>query len=251
MSNPVWGYVVGQWNVFNFNDTNDPDNNSPNGSPHWVTQWVGLGGNAGYFDACASDAIPQVGVDLYDYCYPNTGCTYINYGAWTEYCPNPLQSVFTPHVNDHITASVLTTDAQGHYMKRGGYAVMAIYDSTRGLANDHTPVPIPPGATFTGNGAEWIIERIASTNGSYTNSCGYHLYNLSNYGSSAMTWAFANADDDRGQCPQELTFGDPNAQTYIYSMSTWTCNGNTLSSVSSGCKEMHGADMNFTWGGWK
>jgi hypothetical protein len=90
----------------------------------------------------------------------------VNYYAWVEYLSQPRggrqhgpeQYVFTVDAHDQILANAWVCDSVGNEDAGGGFGCFFIADSTvdRAYAGSR---PIAAGATFSGNSAEWIMER--------------------------------------------------------------------------------------------
>jgi hypothetical protein len=77
------------------------------------------------------------------------------------------------------------------------------------------------------------------------------MNDFANFGTATFSHAFARADDDRGYCPQELTYGGTNAVAQQYTMSLLTCGSGSLARTTPGCLQTHGADLSVVWQGWR
>jgi len=82
-----------------------------------------------------------------------------NYYAWTEVYPlQGITEAFSVSPDDAIEVRVWVGDGWGHLNPSGGYAWFAVSDATSGMAAV-IAIQLPSNFDFTGNSAEWIMER--------------------------------------------------------------------------------------------
>ena len=131
-------------------------------------------------------------------------------------------------------------DSNRHPTALGPYGLFTMNIPNRGFCLGNCQGVIATNSTqsgFTGNSADWIIERISLTGcGTYTD--------LANYGTSKISMAFAKVYG----CPYELNYlGAGNYANQIAMISCSNDMNQKLSTVAAGNYNYHGADMTFTW----
>jgi hypothetical protein len=120
--------------------------------------WVGLDGNT-------SKDLVQAGTEQNAQSLPLFG-TATSYFAWTEICSlespcQPMQEVLSVSPNDGMDVSVFVGDSAGNLNPNGGYAwfYVYVYSSSGPMRGGSYSTPLGTGFGFTGNSAEWIMER--------------------------------------------------------------------------------------------
>jgi hypothetical protein len=119
--------------------------------------WVGLDGNN-------TKDLVQAGTEQNAQSLPLFG-TATSYFAWTEVCSlesgcQPMQEVLSVGPNDGMDVSVYVGDSAGNLDPSGGYAWFYVYVYTATSAQGMSfPTSLGTGFGFTGNSAEWIMER--------------------------------------------------------------------------------------------
>jgi hypothetical protein len=202
--------VQGNWNV---PAVTYPYNTQPGvEAPNWKYEaysslWIGLDGNANNPDG--SYDLIQCGTRQ------DVDANFSNYYAWGEYVSAPAvgngqgeeQYGFTANANDQISANAWACDSVGNGNAHGGFGCFFMADWTQNLVFSSS-APIAPGATFSGNSAEWIMERpIVGATPCGNNFCGSGpftdgLYALPNFGYVEITSPWANGPNTNGN-----TFG--------------------------------------------
>jgi hypothetical protein len=158
-------YVYGEWNV--------PRVYSESG--FWATDhmsmWEGI-------DGWGSSDVVQDGTD---------GSTYTTfwiqtswYSAWTEWYPISEDSIggFPVNPGDHIRAWTWLLDSNGNYSNTPTVGWFYVWNTTQNVAFERS-TNIPPGTTFNGHAAEWIVER-PTVSGSISNLANYSSTQMSN-----------------------------------------------------------------------
>ena len=85
--------------------------------------------------------------------------TATNYYAWTEVYPlQPMEEAFSVSPGDQVDVTVYVGDSKGNVNPSGGYAWFNIIDAMAGFA-ENISTKLGKGFGFTGNSAEWIMER--------------------------------------------------------------------------------------------
>lgn len=157
---PVFNEVVGLWVVPSVNTQSQ----SING---YMSEWVGIDGN------CKCDDLVQDGTEQQ---YTGGKATYY---AWIEFIPE--SEIVVPNFpiapGDVIYAYSAVAVKSG---KVTGYYYIANYNTKKAIS---TSLTIPPKTTFSGQSAEWIVER-TEVGGSFTNP-------LPNYADAYMDDAYA------------------------------------------------------------
>jgi Peptidase A4 family len=121
------------------------------GPPTYSALWVGLDGNT------TNDLI-QAGTEQDARSLLPYG-TATDYYAWTEVFPQePIVEAFGVSPGDNIFAWVFVGDSQGYSDPSGGYAWFSISDSELGVQQVFS-TKLGPDVSFSGNSAEWIMER--------------------------------------------------------------------------------------------
>jgi hypothetical protein len=228
MNNPTYNFVTGQFYAPSISDP-------PSSSFHQyaVSEWVGLGGNF------KNSAVAQAGLDIWDSCVNNV-CN-STYTLWNEFTPDSLTTVYQGiQPSDAIALSVQMVNSNGQPSALGPYAHFGMAVPNRGWCIGGCLGQTITNSTqsgFTGDGAEWIIERIG------LNGCGGYT-DLSNYQNSTIFSAFAKVDG----CPYELNYlQSGNYTSQIPMISCTQYQNHELSTVASGKRDYHGADMQFSW----
>jgi hypothetical protein len=172
---PVFNTVAGQWHV--------PTVRTPNGlgfgSFDGLTgMWVGMDG-WGTNDVLQTGTASEAWETCYGLCWGGA-----NYYAWTEWFPGG------PHIIQ--SAPVSPGDviwAWAWYPGYGNTGYLVFQNLTQGYGTKVIPEPMPSGVSyFSGNSAEWIVERPCKTV-SGTTCTSY--YPLANFGWDQMTSAYA------------------------------------------------------------
>ena len=125
-----------------------------------------------------------------------------SYYAWTEIYPLPLQRITNFHVDpgDDIFSAVWVGNPGEAPSAGRTFGFFQMEDLTK---SHYTGTPIPPGTTFTGSSAEWIMERP---------KLGNYLPPLANYGSASMSNAYAH----RAGGPWIPSRGDSNSEIWMF-----------------------------------
>jgi hypothetical protein len=150
-----------------------------------------------------------------------------SYYAWAEFFPLGEQRItnFDVEPGDHMFGQVWMGNAGSKPRMDGAFGVCLIYNLTRGT-NTLVYITPPAGTTFSGNTAEWIMERPA------INSV---VQNLSNYGTASMFNAYAKRSDG--------TIVDSNGNAYQLNLTMTNSSGGKVSAVS----RVSDTAMSFTW----
>lgn len=153
------------------------------------------------------------------------------YYAWAEFFPLGEQRItnFVVNPGDHMLGQVWMGNAGSKPTLAGAFGVCLIYNLTTGT-NTTVYITPPSGTTFSGNVAEWIIER-PTVNGV--------LPDLSNYGTASMFNAYAKRSDG--------TVVYSNGNIYTLNLTMTNSSGTALSKVS----RVNDSAMTFTWLGYK
>jgi len=183
--------------------------------------WTGM-------DGWGSNNVLQDGTEQQAFTFAHFGIqfTIANYYAWTEFFPFPEQLIsnFNVSPGDHIGAVVSGKIGTGS-------GLCFLVDLTTGI-QAFVSVSAPPGITFTGNSAEWIMER-PTVNGS--------LPDLSNYSAATMFNAFASRFT---ALPTEV-----NSSGNINSLNVTMVNANNQ--ILSEVVPTSDTSMTFQWKGFK
>jgi hypothetical protein len=119
--------------------------------PCYSLVWVGL-------DGYTSNDLDQAGTeqDATDM-FPFRTAT--NYYAWTEVIPHQsIQEIFNLNPGSTFSVVVYVGDSKGNIDPTGDYAWFNLVDVNSGQ-EFNTPTKLEKGFGFTGNSAEWIVER--------------------------------------------------------------------------------------------
>jgi hypothetical protein len=149
---PVFDQVFGLWVVPNVGNQFSTING-------FMSEWVGIDGN------CKCNDLIQDGTEQQ---FTGGKPTYY---AWIEFIPNPevIVSGFPVAPGDVIYAYSAVGVKSG---KITGFYYIANYNTKKAVSASLT---IPPKTTFSGQSAEWIVER-TEVNGSFTNPLPYYAY---------------------------------------------------------------------------
>ncbi len=127
------------------------------GPPTYSALWVGLDGNN-------SLDLVQAGTEQNAQSLPLFG-TATSYYAWTEICYiasgcQPMKEVFSVSPVDGMDVSVYVGDSAGNVNPTGDYAWFEVYAySATGAQGMRFSTYLGTSFGFTGNSAEWIMER--------------------------------------------------------------------------------------------
>jgi hypothetical protein len=110
----------------------------------YSSQWVG-------FDGYGSSDVLQAGTEADAYC--SGGVTSPYYSAWYEWAPNSEVRIggFAVNPGDLMFVDVWYTTASPY-----GHAMILNYTTQKSTSIGFNP---PAGTTFSGNSAEWVVER--------------------------------------------------------------------------------------------
>jgi hypothetical protein len=98
---------------------------------------------------------------------------------------SPFQEVIYVNSGDSISVTVYVCDSKGNIDPSGDYAWFNIYDASAGLGGN-TFTQLGKGFGFSGNSAEWIVERpYITVLGGYPELAQYSSFEMS--GASATT----------------------------------------------------------------
>ena len=121
------------------------------GPPTYSALWVGLDGNT-------TNDLVQAGTEQ-DARFLLLYGTATNYYAWTEVYPlESITEFFSVSPGDGIDVTVYVGDSKGNVNPAGGYAWFNVYDAMAGMGGNISK-KLGSGFGFTGNSAEWIMER--------------------------------------------------------------------------------------------
>jgi hypothetical protein len=156
--------------------------------------WVGLDGFSANPDG--SRDLIQCGTEQ------DVDANFGSYYAWVQYISNapgkppqdPSMFAFSVSPRDAISASAWVCDSSENENIHGGFGCFFIADVTQNLAYSGA-IAVAPGATFSGNSAEWIMERpwLDGGDGPFNG-----FWPLSNFGSTQMTNPWANGPKTNG-----------------------------------------------------
>lgn len=165
---PPFIEVVGDWYVPNIGA-------STKSITGFSSEWVGIDGD------CACDDLIQDGTEA-DF-YGGSA----HYDAWFEFIPQP-EVVFKGF-------SVAPGDLISAYSEKEvvGGKVTGLYFIANFSTNQHASasLTIPPGTTFSGKSAEWIVER-TEVNGSFMNPLPFYAYTYMD-----DAWAFKSGSNNK------------------------------------------------------
>jgi hypothetical protein len=211
---PVYSFVYGEWYV--------PQVYAEGGfsNSHHSSEWVGI-------DGWGTPDVVQDGTEqnTVTFFWVQTS----NYHAWTEWFPYSSKAVsnFPVDPNDYIKAWTWAGDASGRFSANATVGWFYLCNTTKNACTESS-TNIPPGITFNGHQAEWVMER-PSVNGS--------LSTLAQYQSPTnITHAVA----------QDIA-GAPHWYQGDLSNTSWNItmfNGNT---VLSTVKPVNSSTMAFAW----
>ena len=121
------------------------------GPPTYSALWIGMDGNT-------TDDLVQAGTEQDARSLLLFG-TATNYYAWTEAYPiNGITEAFSVSPGDDIDVSVWVGNSGGDIDPTGGYAWFSIFDAMT-AQQELISTKLGTGFGFTGNSAEWIMER--------------------------------------------------------------------------------------------
>ena len=187
------------------------------------TFWVGL-------DGVNTNDLVQAGTEQDIVDFPLVGVIYNDY-AWTEVVPNQSeQEQFSVNPGDHMAVTVWVGDSAGNQTPTGHTAWFSVVDNTQSQGGTYsTPLN---GTRFSGDAAEWIMERPCIAN-CFGPASGWVFPDLAHYGPVIMTdaWVqtptsgnkvinYSTAENVRINMYNEyLNFPDNNWLSTVYSTS--------------------------------
>jgi Peptidase A4 family len=166
------GYAVTGKKPYNYVTSSwvEPTITCPGVADQWSSEWVGLDG---YND----QTVEQEGTSAW---CGGSGHTTPKYEAWYEMFPAGSVNVFAVHPGDIIDATTSYSDSTGDF-------TLTVSDLSTGKSSSTTTTC----ASCTRASAEWIIERPALCNSSFT-KC--FITELADFGTSTMTGDEAQVD---------------------------------------------------------